>query len=813
MAELAIGLVGAGATIGAGVLTTGSGFAGRHENSLREEIMDTKQSTADFMTNLQSGDITKDEEIEFLKTREKAIQMEEEYYESIESYKGASWLSAALKFKKKKEVRIKKRLTRKYNHSLRSLNESMHSGSDTSSTCASSGSPPGSNLAADDIQDWAEDVANHRTASGDLASDVNARDIKIDSYTLSFHDHLLIDAAEITLSYGQRYGLVGENGSGKSTFLQSIAARDIEIPQHLDIYLVSEGVEPSDMNPVDLLVAYATKQKAAILEALKNMCSSPDVDELALKVAFERFKELVPTTFQVEARSILHGLGFSPKTMETPTRDMSVTERKHVALACGLFVKPHVLLLDEPTEHLYPSAVAWLEGHLRTYHHILVATSDCGDFLDKICTDIIHLTNKKVIYYTGNYSTFLRTQRENEAKAFQIRQLQQEPNHLPKFQQILDPVTAEHHRFLLDLSQCLLDFVIELLPTQEEMAVNENVRKLLERLIRTIEPDSRLLAFGSTANGFSLRNSDMDLCCLIEGSDQPPSATALVTMLGDLLERETKFHVKPLPHARIPIVKLTLDPSPGLPLGIACDIGFENRLALENTRLLRCYAMFDPTRVRTMVLILKVWSKRRKINSPYKGTLSSYGYVLLVIYFLVHVKNPPVLPNLQQMPPLRPITKEDTHVAGYNTWFFDDIELLRTRWHSENNESVAELLIDFFRYYARDFSYNTGVASIRAGLLKKSTKGWQNDLSASKYDSRERNRLCIEDPFELDFNVGSCVTKDGSYTIRGEFMRASRILSNRPERAVVALAELCAERIDEDLVSPLVSRRQTLQTK
>ncbi|KAJ7631884.1 hypothetical protein DFH06DRAFT_1223154 [Mycena polygramma] len=361
------------------------------------------------------------------------------------------------------------------------------------------------------------------------------------------------------------------------------------------------------------------------------------------------------------------------------------------------------------------------------------------------------------------------------------------------------------HRFFADLSQCLFDFVIELLPTGEEMAVKENVRKLLERLIRTIEPDSRLLSFGSTANGFSLRNSDMDLCCLID-SEERLSATDLVTMLGDLLERETKFHVKPLPHARIPIVKLSLDPSPGLPLGIACDIGFENRLALENTRLLMCYAMIDPTRVRTLVLFLKVWSKRRKINSPYKGTLSSYGYVLLVIYFLVHVKNPPVLPNLQQMPPLRPITKEDTHLAGYNTWFFDDIELLRTRWHSENNESVAELLIDFFRYYARDFSYNTGVASIRAGLLKKLSKGWQNDLSTSRYhDSRERNRLCIEDPFELDFNVGRCVTKDGIYTIRGEFMRASRILANRPERAVVALAELCAERPDEDLVSAPVS--------
>ncbi|KAF9265154.1 Nucleotidyltransferase [Marasmius fiardii PR-910] len=359
-------------------------------------------------------------------------------------------------------------------------------------------------------------------------------------------------------------------------------------------------------------------------------------------------------------------------------------------------------------------------------------------------------------------------------------------------------------RFVTELSQCLVDFVIQLLPTQEEMQVKEDVRKLLERLIRTIEPQSRLLSFGSTANGFSLKNSDMDLCCLID-SDERLSASDLVTMLGDLLERETKFHVKPLPHARIPIVKLSLDPSPGLPFGISCDIGFENRLALENTRLLMCYAMIDPTRVRTMVLFLKVWSKRRKINSPYKGTLSSYGYVLLVIYFLVHVKNPPVLPNLQQMPPLRPISKDETHLNGYNTWFFDDIDLLRQRWRSENTETIAEL------FFSKDFQYNNGVASIRAGLIKKEAKGWQSELTASRYnDARERNRLCIEDPFETDFNVGRCVTRDGLYTIRGEFMRASRILAIRPERAILALADLCEERKDDDLMTapPYAAPRQ-----
>ncbi|KAI0077691.1 hypothetical protein K474DRAFT_1063343 [Panus rudis PR-1116 ss-1] len=380
----------------------------------------------------------------------------------------------------------------------------------------------------------------------------------------------------------------------------------------------------------------------------------------------------------------------------------------------------------------------------------------------------------------------LHTLRQQHLSAHQVHQPPPQRRH------------ASKQRFLAEFSQCLFDFVIQLLPTPEELAVKEDVRKLLERLIRTIEPDSRLLSFGSTANGFSLRNSDMDLCCLID-SEERLSASDLVTMLGDLLERETKFHVKPLPHARIPIVKLSLDPSPGLPYGIACDIGFENRLALENTRLLMCYAMIDPPRVRTMVLFLKVWCKRRKINSPYKGTLSSYGYVLLVIFFLVHVKNPPVLPNLQQMPPLRPISPEETTLNGHNIWFFDDINLLRQRWHSNNTESVAELLVDFFRFYSREFQYNTGVASIRAGLLKKESKGWYSD-------GRERNRLCIEDPFETDFNVARCVTRDGLYTIRGELMRASRILQARPERAIVALAQLCEERKDEELLSASPSR-------
>ncbi|EGG04410.1 uncharacterized protein MELLADRAFT_88776 [Melampsora larici-populina 98AG31] len=121
----------------------------------------------------------------------------------------------------------------------------------------------------------------------------------------------------------------------------------------------------------------------------------------------------------------------------------------------------------------------------------------------------------------------------------------------------------------------------------------------------------------------------------------------MVLILGKLIQEETSFMVKMLPKARIPIIKLLLPPSAGQPFGLSCDIGFESQLALENTRLLLTYSIVDPW-MRTIVLFLKVWTKRRRINNPYLGTLSSYGYVLLVIYYLVNGRKEAVLPYERQ---------------------------------------------------------------------------------------------------------------------------------------------------------------------
>ncbi|EGO02336.1 hypothetical protein SERLA73DRAFT_86622 [Serpula lacrymans var. lacrymans S7.3] len=288
----------------------------------------------------------------------------------------------------------------------------------------------------DDLTSMAKlQIATDRSAAGVLVSDVKGRDVKIDSFTLSFHGRLLIEGAEIALNYGQRYGLLGENGSGKSTFLQSIAERDIEIPDHIDIYLVRGEAEPSDVNAVDFIVKSA-REKVAKLEArIEDLSIADDVDEAALDACYEELEEMDPSTFETKAGSILHGLGFSQTMMQKPTKDMSGGWRMRVALARALFVKPHILLLDEPTNHLDLGAVVWLEAYLSTYNHILVITSHSQDFMDSVCTNIMDLTaKKKLLYYTGNYTTYVRTKQENEVNQMKAYNKQQEEIlHIKKF--------------------------------------------------------------------------------------------------------------------------------------------------------------------------------------------------------------------------------------------------------------------------------------------------------------------------------------------------------------------------------------------
>jgi ATP-binding cassette, subfamily F, member 2 len=149
-----------------------------------------------------------------------------------------------------------------------------------------------------------------RSAVGVLASQTESRDIKIEQFSLSFHGRVLIENATIELNYGQRYGLLGANGSGKSTFLATLAAREVPIPEHIDVYLLKEEAEPSESNALDYIL----------------------MDEDALQGMYDRLEELDPNTFEAKASSILTGLGFTSEMMRKPTKDMSGGWRMRVTL-------------------------------------------------------------------------------------------------------------------------------------------------------------------------------------------------------------------------------------------------------------------------------------------------------------------------------------------------------------------------------------------------------------------------------------------------------------------------------------------------
>lgn len=237
-------------------------------------------------------------------------------------------------------------------------------------------------------------------------------------------------------------------------------------------------------------------------------------------------------------------------------------------------------------------------------------------------------------------------------------------------------------------------------------------------------------------------------------------------------------------------------------VGIQCDINFSNHLALHNSHLLKCYASCDP-RVRQMVLFVKAWSKKRKINTPYHGTLSSYGYVLMVLHYLVNVANPPVAPNLQISPLMLQdeISAKEVSLEGYNIQFFRNEEkILDLAYRGQinfNHEPLGSLLQGFFHYFAQQgygspfggFAWTQDALSLRTigGIIPKQAKGWTGaktetvDLSGpgpQTKEIRQRYLFAIEDPFEIDHNIARTVVHNGIVAIRDEFRRAHTIIQN-----------------------------------
>ncbi|XP_066548158.1 terminal uridylyltransferase 4 isoform X3 [Amia ocellicauda] len=305
----------------------------------------------------------------------------------------------------------------------------------------------------------------------------------------------------------------------------------------------------------------------------------------------------------------------------------------------------------------------------------------------------------------------------------------------------LPPMTDRFRDILDGLCRMCYD---ELSPLPVEQQKREQILASLERFIRKeYNEKARLCLFGSSKNGFGFRDSDLDICMTLEGHDtaEKLNCKEIIEGLAKVLKKHAGLrNILPITTAKVPIVKFEHRVS-----GLEGDISLYNTLAQHNTRMLATYAAIDP-RVQYLGYTMKVFAKRCDIGDASRGSLSSYAYILMVLYFLQQRK-PPVIPVLQEIFDGRSVPQR--MVDGWNAFFFDDIEELKhLPERGRNSESVGELWLGLLRFYTEEFDFKEYVISIRQKkLLTTFEKQWTSKC------------IAIEDPFDLNHNLGAGVSR------------------------------------------------------
>lgn len=275
------------------------------------------------------------------------------------------------------------------------------------------------------LEEEAKLAASSRACTGALGVHPRSRDIKIDNMSITFHGCELMRDTKLELNCGRRYGLIGMNGSGKSTLLHAISNHEVPIQDHIDIFHLIREMPASDKTPLQCVME--VDEERVRLEKLAEELAhyEDDVSQEQLLDVYERLDEISAELAEVRASYALTGLGFTKEMQMKKCRDFSGGWRMRIALARALFVRPHLLLLDEPTNHLDLDACVWLEEELKTYKRILVVISHSQDFLNGVCTNIIHLNLSQLQYFGGNYDAFVKTRgelSENQMKQFKWEQ-------------------------------------------------------------------------------------------------------------------------------------------------------------------------------------------------------------------------------------------------------------------------------------------------------------------------------------------------------------------------------------------------------
>ncbi|MCC5971775.1 MAG: ABC-F family ATP-binding cassette domain-containing protein [Pararhodobacter sp.] len=348
--------------------------------------------------------------------------------------------------------------------------------------------------------------------------------LNITDLSYSIDGRPLLAGASARIPTGHKVGLVGRNGSGKTTLFRlirgelAIEGGAVSLPSRARIGGVAQEVPSSSTSLLDTVLA-ADAERASLMAEAETAQDPARIAEVQA-----RLTDIDAWSAEGRASAILKGLGFTSDEMLKPCSDFSGGWRMRVALAGVLFAQPDLLLLDEPTNYLDLEGALWLESYLAKYPHTVIIISHDRGLLNRAVGAILHLDEKKLTLYQGNYDTFARTRAEQravlvaeakkqdlrrahlqsfvdrfKAKASKARQAQSRVKMLEKMQPITPPSEAAKHVFTFPVPEELSPPIINI----ENGAVGYGGPPVLKRLNLRIDQDDRIALLGRNGEGKS----------------------------------------------------------------------------------------------------------------------------------------------------------------------------------------------------------------------------------------------------------------------------------------------------------------------
>jgi ATP-binding cassette subfamily F protein 3 len=348
--------------------------------------------------------------------------------------------------------------------------------------------------------------------------------IKLHDISYSVEGRPLLENASATIPAGHKVGLIGRNGTGKTTLFRlirgelSLETGLIELPRQARIGGVAQEVPGNDISLLDTVLAADTERAELLAEA--ERADDPNcIAEIQTRLA-----DIDAWSAEGRASSILKGLGFSPEKQQMPCSAFSGGWRMRVALAAVLFAQPDLLLLDEPTNYLDLEGAIWLESYLAKYPHTVIIVSHDRGLLNRAVGSILHLEDRKLTFYQGAYDTFAKTRAarlasaEAEAKrqdarrahlqsyvdrfrykADKAKQAQSRLKMIAKLEPITRPQEAALRRFSFPEPEELSPPIVRV----ENGSVGYEDNAILSRLDLRIDQDDRIALLGQNGEGKS----------------------------------------------------------------------------------------------------------------------------------------------------------------------------------------------------------------------------------------------------------------------------------------------------------------------